>query len=607
MNMKRILYALLFSVSALALVFALFTSPAHAQSPYGLQAQVDANEITTDDTVTFTLTLTTPNGSAPQLDLPALDGFNVVGTQTGSQYSIVNGQASASTNYAFELQPTRTGDLVIPSLHLDLNGQRLSTEAIAVQVTQGNGAPTKKNNSRPGPFGTNPFGGSAFNSIFGNDPFANDPFFADPFNSSANLNIQAVTDKQSVYVGEPIEYTVRVSSDATFLGEPEYVQPKFTGFWAHQPPMTQRGMNGSQVTTLLFPTQAGNLTIDPATIRADGGFFSDALEKETEALSVNVKPLPSNAPAEFNGAVGVFDIIATPDKTETRVGEPITVKIQIRGAGNFDTLPDPKFSNDANWRAYNDKGQTQSDAQNGKLIGTKTIARTLIPTREGMLTIPAVRYAYFDPSDAQYHLIETKALQVNVAPGDPSVTQNIAPSSPNAPAPTTNAPAPASNVLALKTAAAPRTGAPKPLTAQPLFWAMFLVPLGMVALDLTFGLRKRYLDTHAASRRASRAYRTAIKQLRRVRLDEQTQIHVARIVMTYLEDKLNRSLLGVSHSHLAQILVAQGVSSDTAMQTIELLQRGEATEFGKQRLISPNNQVANTTQVLARVEQEWAE
>jgi hypothetical protein len=389
------------------------------------------------------------------------------------------------------------------------------------------------------------------------------------------------------------------------LGEPEYEKPKFTGFWAHEPPLMQRNANGSEITTLLFPTQAGNLTIDPATIRADGGFFSDALEKQTDAIAIEVKPLPQNAPAEFNGAVGTFELTATPDKTMTRVGEPIVVKYEIRGAGNFDTLPEPKFGNDADWRAYNGKAQTQSNVQYGKLVGTKTMERTLIPTREGNLTIPALRYAYFDPSDAQYHIVETKAMQINVAPGDPALTQNIAPSAPNAA--TRNAPANASNVPALKTSAAPLTTAPKPLTAQPLFWAMFLVPLGIVALDVAFGLRKRYLDTHAASRRSSRAYRTALKLLRRVRQNENQQAVVARIVLTYLEDKMNRSLLGVPHSALAQLLMAQGVSSDAALQTIELLHHGEATEFGKQRMMSPDHIVTNATETLTRLEEEWAE
>lgn len=576
----------------------------NAQSPYGLTAQVDADTVTTDDTVTLTLTLTTPDGNTPRLNLPPLDGFDIVGSQTASQYSIVNGQTSAGMSYAFRLQPTRTGDLEIPALHLAMGGQTLSTEPLTVHVTRGNGTPSKKNNPGTSPFAS-PFGGSAFSGIIGNDPFSNDPFFADPFNSRASLNIQAVTDKASVYVGEPVEYTVRVSSDAALLGEPDYEQPKFTGFWAHQPPSTQRDAGGSEITTLLFPTQAGKLTIDPATIRADGGFFSDPLQKQTDAISVEVKPLPQGAPAEFSGAVGKFEMKATPDKPTTRAGEPVTVLVEIGGSGNFDTLPDPKWTTSADWRFYDGNAQTQSNAQYGNLTGTKTYTQTWIPTHEGKLTIPSTRYTYFDPADAQYHTLETGPIQIDVAPGDPALTQNVAPPSGGAPA--EPVPAQAANLPALKTSTAQLTTAPKPLSAQPVFWALFLVPLGIIGLDVAFGLRKRYLDRNAASRRSSRAYRSAIKQLRRVRRTENRQAEVARIVLTYLEDKLNRSLLGVAHSALAQILIVQGVSSDTAMQAVELLHRGEATEFGKQRLASSNDPVANATEVLTRAEEEWLE
>lgn len=608
--MKHIIRITLFAIALLGLGMLWFTPGAHAQSPYGLDAQVDAQNITSDDTVTLTLTLTTPDGSAPQLNLPPLDGFNVVGAQTGSQYSIVNGQASSSMVYGFQLQPTRTGDIRIPSLKLDMNGQILSTAAITVRVTQGNGAPTKKNNSPLNALGASPLGGSAFGSIFGNDPFA-DPFFSNSFSSNAKLELQAATDKPSVFVGEPLQYSVRVWSDATLLGEPDYAPPKFTGFWAHQPPMTQRGMNGSEITTLLFPTQAGKLTIDPATIRADGGFFSNPLEKQTQPIAIEVKPLPQGAPAEFNGAVGVFDLTATPDKTATRVGEPITVKVEIRGAGNFDTLPDPKWQTDANWRAYDGKARTSSEIVNGKLVGTKTFERTLIPIKEGTLTIPATRYAYFDPSDAQYHALETNAIEVQVAPGDPALTQNSAPSSTNANALAANPPTAAPNApalkaaLALKAAPAQLTTAAPPLTAQPLCWAMFFVPLGIVALDLAFGLRKRYLDNHSAERRASRAYRHAMRDLRRVRKNENAEIEVARLVLIYLEDKLNRTLLGVPHSTLAQLVTAHNVSADAALQVVELLRGGEANEFGKQHSITPSDMIAHARTVLMRVEEEW--
>lgn len=599
--MKRFFRISLALLSIFGLTMAFLTPRADAQSPYSLGAAVDSNEITTDETVTLTLTLTTPDGNAPQLNLPAMDGFNVVGSRTASQYNVMNGNASASMAYAFELQPTRTGDLTIPSLHLALNGQPLATDPITVHVTKGNGAPRQKQSRA---------NGSPLGSLFGNDPF-NDPFFTDPFGSdmfsgSSNLQIQAATNKPSVYVGEPLQYSVRVSSDGMLLGEPEYEAPKFTGFWAHQPPETQRGVNGSEITTLLFPTKAGKLTIDPATIRSDGGFFSNAMEKQTEPVTIEVKPLPQGAPKDFNGAVGQFEITATPDRVETRVGEPVTVKVEIRGTGNLDTLPDPTWQNGADWRAFDAKPQTSSQVANGKLSGTRTYERTLIPTKEGTLSIPGTQYVYFDPADGKYHTVETEAIRVQVAPGDPSLTQNIPGSTGSAADTYSASPAPLSGIT-LKPSSGELTTAAKPLSAQPLFLALFLIPLGVVAIDLGWSWRKRYQQANSATIRASRALKRAQGELKRAAKSQDVYATVAGIVQHYLEDRLNRSLNGVPHSEINAILLSSEIPPDLAARVIETLHMGESSEFGKMGMAQADQWVMKTAALLNQVDAEWAQ
>lgn len=605
---KHISRIILMTLAAVGLVFAIAAPHALAQSPYELRAQVDATDVTTDDTVTLTLTLTTPDGNAPRLNLPALDGFNVLGSQTASQYSIVNGQATASMSYAYQLQPTRTGDLKIPTLRLELNGQPLATDPITIHVTQGNGTPSRRSNQGNSPFGSafgsNPFSGSMFNSVFGNDPFS-DPF-GDMFSDRANLQINAATNKESVYVGEPLEYKVQVASGATLLGEPEYQAPAFTGFWAHQPADTRQGPGTTEITTLLFPTKGGTLTIDPATIRTDGGFFSDPMEKQTEPVTVEVKPLPQGAPQEFNGAVGQFEMTATPDKTETRVGEPIVMRVEIRGAGNFDTMSDPKWENNPSWRAFDAKPETNSRVQNGQLVGSRTYERTLIPTQEGTLTIPGTRYAYFDPADEQYHVLETEPVQIQVAPGDPNVTQNVSGTQNSAPNPSDNA-ATESGVALLMPARSAFTSAAKPLAEQPLFLALFLIPLGIVAFDIGLGLRKRYLDANSAELRSSRALKNARRNLRRAAKSKNVSLEVSNTVLHYLEDKMNRSLLGVSHSAIAQLMAEHGVSKDLTHDVMFLLLAGETSEFGTRYQADPVRTISDADMVLFELEGEWKE
>ena len=100
----------------------------------------------------------------------------------------------------------------------------------------------------------------------------------------------------------------------------------------------------TELTTWLFPTTPGQATIDPATVTTSGGFFTRGAQVQSDPISIEVKPLPAGAPADFNGAVGQFEIKATPDRLSTRLGEPVTLQVELSGAGNWGTLGDPQLA-----------------------------------------------------------------------------------------------------------------------------------------------------------------------------------------------------------------------------------------------------------------------
>jgi hypothetical protein len=134
------------------------------------------------------------------------------------------------------------------------------------------------------------------------------------------------------------------------FGQPTYEPPQFVGFWHPQKPsISQYYANGSdgavydviELTTWLFPTTPGQATIDPATVTTAGGFFSDGVQVQSDPIAIEVKPLPAGAPADFNGAVGQFEIKATPDRLSTRLGEPVTLQVELNGSGNWGTWAIP--------------------------------------------------------------------------------------------------------------------------------------------------------------------------------------------------------------------------------------------------------------------------
>ena len=57
---------------------------------------------------------------------------------------------------------------------------------------------------------------------------------------------------------------------------------------------------------------------------------------------LEVKPLPPGAPPSFSGAVGSFSMTSEANPKRVQVGDPITIKAEIAGRGNFDRVDAPR-------------------------------------------------------------------------------------------------------------------------------------------------------------------------------------------------------------------------------------------------------------------------
>jgi hypothetical protein len=197
------------------------------------------------------------------------------------------------------------------------------------------------------------------------------------------------------------------------------------------------------------------------------------------------------------------------------------------------------------------------------------------PLAEGQQTLPAISYSYFDPAAGQYRTVSTQPQTISVAPGDPRLAA-AAPQAPAAAAPAQAAKA----ALAIKAAPAVLTSAAQPLSRQTGFRLLFLLPLGLVAADLAFAYRKRYLRAHAADLRRSKAFKRARKQLQRIpRRSQNVELEVSRILLVYLEDLIQQPLAGLAHSALAQVLQAHAFSPELTQRVTAALFAGEATEY----------------------------
>ena len=259
--MKQVRRGLTITLSMLALMMVALVG-ASAQSP--LSATVDRTTLTTDDSLTLTVVVSSSGRNAPRPQLPDLDGFTVLGSSTSSQMSIVNGAVSSSVAFSYRLQPYATGTLTIAPITATVDGQPYSTEPIAVEVSQGNGTPTQA----PGSSAQ----GLSAPSQLGN----------------LELFVEASVDNPEPYVGEQITYTFRFYEAADsmrvsslFMDQPGYNPPALTGFWSEGEieNETYRVSHNGRIYTVtelrsqLFPTAAGAVTIDPAQLTIPGFGF----------------------------------------------------------------------------------------------------------------------------------------------------------------------------------------------------------------------------------------------------------------------------------------------------------------------------------------------
>jgi len=588
------------SILSLTLIVALFggwlssAANVHAQADASLTAKVDRKELSTDDTLLLTLTLQTPDGSSPNLKLPAIRGFRVAGSSMSSQLSSLNGAMSSSTTYEYRLQPTSAGTFRIPVLTLDWNGQSLSTDGIDITVTQGAGVAPQ---AMP-PVSSNAKAADSKVSRVGDHDFF----------------METSIDKETPYQGEAVKHVTRMFSSMTLPGQPDYQAPLFVGFWhANEPDVQQYQSTAddgttydvTDITTWLFPTTAGKATIDPVQVTVPGGFFSEDEKLQSDPLTIDVPPLPAGAPADFNGAVGQFQLSATPDRTTTRLGEPVTLRVTLSGNGNWGTLGDLRWPSDKQWRVFNNKTDSQSKVVNGEMTGSRVYEQLFTPLSEGKLTLPAITYSYFDPTTKQYQTLSTDALTIDVTAGNPNVAVSLPKDKTAAPAKDQTA-APA---LTLKPAPQTLLSEAPPLTQQPLFGLLFILPVGLVAVELTVSARKHYLNTNASSLRRSRALKRAQRQLKRARRSSadrgrDVQIETGRILLAYLEDQIQTPLTGLSHGTLAQLLQHRHVSPALIDRVIAALFVGEVSEYSQAKLQTNDDVVKSTGRLLEDLEKE---
>ena len=135
---------------------------------------------------------------------------------------------------------------------------------------------------------------------------------------------------------------------------------------------------------------------------------------ESSPSRLLVLPLPAEGqPGNFSGAVGDFQVTSDISPASVAAGEPLTLRLHISGAGNFDRVDSTMLDHLRNWKTYPAKSSfTPADAVGTE--GEKVFEQPLIAAQPGEQSIPGLEFSWFNPRMRQYQRAQTPPIHVTV-------------------------------------------------------------------------------------------------------------------------------------------------------------------------------------------------
>ena len=322
---------------------------------------------------------------------PEVPGLQIVYVGQTNHNSTIDGHSSQVLVLHYAVSASRPGSYTIPQMHVPVDGELLLSPPLQMVVTQ--------------------YGDEAF--------------------------IKLAVSKTNVYVGELILIEIKVYGRIIIdaLQIPTLKSDGFTIGRAAPAVRSGEKVENASYTVFSFhqtvtPTKAGGIELGPAETtmrvraktRRRGKDLFDALPKElpskqlqvtSETVRLHVVTLPrDNVPAVFSGAIGNFQMMMSAAPTNVSVGDPISLQIQIKGRGSFDTVKLPDFG----WKDFTFHAPNAAFTNSDELgmAGIKSFDQDVIPQRVSISQIPPIVFSFFDPDARAYKTIQSPVMPITV-------------------------------------------------------------------------------------------------------------------------------------------------------------------------------------------------
>ena len=493
---------------------------------------------------------------------------------SSSSVTIINGQVTRQVRrgyiFSYRLTPKRVGALLIPSIKVNVGGQVLATQPVRIRAVK--------------PAETDEF--KLRMELSAQECYVGQPItltvtwyvgrqvrrweFSMPVLSHAHLD--------TADLDVPIDPSQRDSYLQVPLGKDRVIAKKGRGT------LDGKGYTTVRFKKVLIPKAPGTITIPQSTVVCDAvvRYRRQRFVVPSNEPTLTVRELPADArPVDFSGPVGQYALLASATPTEVRVGDPITLTIQVSGPDYLENVKLPSLHEQpALARGF----KIPEDRSPGKVEGSiKTFTQTIRAKHADVTEIPPIEFPYFDATKGEYAIARSEPIPLKVE-ATRIVTARDAEGRAAAEETKTElktwAEGIAHNYEDLSVlhdqAHGPGVWVESPvwmsiLGCPPLLYVILLVSVSIV--------RARRADPEG--QQARRAYRELAKALHAAKASGPGQVHasVLEAFRRYLGSKLRVPSGALTYNDVEEALHAQDVGSDYLVELKALFERCEATRY----------------------------
>lgn len=361
---------------------------------------------------TFEVNFTLNNAEPKEVKFPDFNDFEILqGPSTSRSVSIMNGSKSSSFGYGFTLLAEKEGRFTIPPATAKINGKIVSTNSITIHVIKSD--------------------------------LSEKDFTSNDILAKAELKLKPA----SAYIGQQVNAVYYIHYGENINMSSNIELPDFKGFFVKPLNLQNKAMGTTTIgnrrfetllvdALALFPQQAGQFTIDKAIFPlkkkiANSRSFFDPFGNyvdrpiATNDASINIKPLPDNAPEHFCGAVGDYVIESAVINTSAEKNGTIILRMKMTGDGDSKQVQIPIMKLGNEFEVFPGKLIDENEfVNNERLYHTKNIEYLITPKNIGKYTLtPTINI--FDPNAGQYKDISSKPINIEIGEGKENGQLNL--------------------------------------------------------------------------------------------------------------------------------------------------------------------------------------